>query len=165
MKILLMFIAVLCITSPMLFAQGTSQLDGTYGWTAERGRLYKTHTTFTATSDDTTGYVTINVAGFGADPLLAREVDLILVATDSVSADVYVIARNSFLTSVTSTYSDSIIGTSNTSNIKVITLKGTTLDRFSSTGVTQFKVGTVFRASGQGTTAGRTLKQYIKYIR
>lgn len=157
------FIVAVLMFVPLLgMAQNTSQLNGTFGWTAENARLFKTYTTFTATSDDTSGYPTINVAGMGSDPLLCREVRLIGVATDSVAADVYAIGRNSTLTGVTVTYADSIVGTSNTSNTAVIVLRSSTIDRL--TGCTQFKLGTVFRAAGQGTTTGRTLKWYIQYV-
>ena len=119
---------------------------------------FKTYTTFTATSDDTTAFVTVPVV----DPLLAKEVILIGIATDSIAADVYAIGRNSARTSVTETYADSIIGTSNTSNIVRIVLKDNATNRLE--GCDQFKLGTVFRASGNGTTAGRTFKWFLWWV-
>jgi hypothetical protein len=141
------------------FAQSEVHADGHI--VADGGRLFKTYSAFTATSDDTTGYVTINIPGFVADPLLCPLVRLVGIATDSVAADVYVLGRNRNLTAFTASYADSIVGTSNTSNTTVITLRAHGTDRLA--GCTQFKVGTVFRATGQGTTAGRSLKWYIMY--
>lgn len=157
-------VAILTVIPVLLFAQNTSQLNcGQVGFTAERARLEKTFTNFTATSDDTSGYFTINVPGWASDPLLCPDVRLIGVATDSISADVYVLGRNGTLTTaITASYADSIVGTSNTSNTTVIVLKAQGTDRLS--GCTQFKVGTVFRATGQGTTSGRTMKWYLEYV-
>lgn len=140
-------------------------LQGTHLFLANKAQLFQTYTTYTATSDDTTdNFVSLTIDPvLKTDVLLASEVRLIGVATDSVAADVYVIGSNSFLTSLTETYADSLVGTSNTSNIAVITLRSSTIDRLA--GKTRLKVGTVFRATGQGTTAGRTTKWYILWKR
>ncbi len=153
---------LLMLTVTVGLAQNTSQLNaGQTTPTAERWRLFKTYSPFTATSDDTTGWVTINLPGWTSDPLLCSEVAIIGVATDSIAADVYVIGRNSTQTSTTVTYADSLVGTSNSDNRTTIVLKSSTLNRLA--GCTQFKVGTVFRASGNGTTTGRTMRWGIYY--
>lgn len=160
MKKLILLVLML---NAYVYSQNTSQLNANQqGATAERARLFKTYTNFVGgTTGDTTGYVTINLPGWTSDPLLTSVVYLINVATDSIAADCSVQGRNGTLTSVTSTYVDSLVGTSNTSNIKVITLKDNATNRLA--GCTQFKVGTVFRASGNGTTTGRSSKWYIMY--
>lgn len=121
-------------------------------------QLVKTHTTFTATSDDTTGFIT---SPFPDLLSTAEELILEFVATDSISADIYLIGSNSILTGITETYADSLIGTSNSSNVTRIVLKDAATNRLE--GLDRFKIGVVFRASGQGTTAGRTLKSYVWY--
>lgn len=158
-----LLLLVLMLSAVNVFAQDHSKLNATQTTVgAGRASLFKSYTNFTATSDDTTGYVTVSVPGWTSDALLCREVRLIIVATDSIADDIYVIGRNSYNTNITSTYADSLVGTSNSLNTAVITLKSSTLDRMP--GCTQFRVGNVFRATGQGTTSGRTLKCYIMYI-
>lgn len=163
-KIIMALLLVLMVSVGL--AQNTSQLPGSNAPTAERARLFKTYNPYTATSDDTTGFVTVNLPGWGSDPLLCSEVRLILVSTDSIAADIYVIGRNGTLTTPTVVYADSIVAsdsltTMNAGSRKIITLRSSATDRLA--GCTQFKVGTVFRATGQGTTTGRTAKWYILY--
>lgn len=122
-------------------------------------QLVKTHTTFTASSDDTTGFITSPVPDLLQS---GGEVIIEFVATDSVSADLYFIGSNSLLTGITETYADSLIGTSNTSNVGRIVLKDAATNRLE--GLDRFKIGVVFRASGNGTTTGRTLKTYVWYV-
>jgi len=139
----------------------------------ERAKLLKTYTTYLATSDDTLS-ASVNAAGLG-DLLQAREYGLIAVATDSVSADVYVDPYNAAISDasgnlekVGSAYADSLVPgtgvwTTALPYIKVIQLKSPTVDRLP--GATQFKIGTVFRATLNGTTAGRTLKWYLYWVK
>jgi len=155
----LMFVALLILVASVATAQIVpGNFAGAY--------LFKTYTTFTATSDDTSGFVT-----FGPDVVLnASEVALVAVATDSVNADVNVIGTNRNLLNAAgarvavTTYADSLnvgttVWTTTTPYLKVITLKDGVINRLA--GCTDFKVGTVFRATLQGTTAGRTLKWYL----
>ena len=151
-------VAILLLFPAIVFSQ---ELNAGDAWRGERGKLFKSYAPFTATSDDTSGFVTIDIPGLVSDPLMCSEVRLLGVATDSISADVYVNGTNRKITSITASYSDSIIGTSNTLNIVVISIKANGLDRIP--GCTEFKVGTVFRATGNGTTSGRTMKWYVMY--
>lgn len=143
-----------------LFGQEITK-DG-YGVAAIDAWNFKSYTNFTATSDDTSGYLAIG--GF-PDILTSREVILIAVATDSVATDLQFIGRNRTLTSVTESHTagDSLVGTSNTSNIFRIVIKDAATNLLE--GLDEFRVGNVFRASGQGTTTGRTLKFYLKVVR
>lgn len=161
MKKLLLLILILTVVG-VSFSQDGSKMNANnqpvvYG----RAYQFKAYTNYTATSDDTTGYVTISVPGWTTVPLGCSIVRLLCVATDSIADDIYVVGRNDYVTSITSTYADSLVGTSNTLNTAVITLRAHGVDRMP--GCTQFKVGNVFRATGQGTTTGRTYKMYIQY--
>jgi len=164
-------LALTLIVVSSVFGQDEGPMTGPRQSYAERARLFKTYTTFTATSDDTSGWVTIACPGFESEPLLMPEVYLIAVATDSVAADIYVLGRNNSISgtlygtddsvgTATSPYADSLRIYGNVVK-KVITLKSSTVNRLP--GSTQFRVGTVFRAAGQGTTAGRTLKWYVMW--
>lgn len=162
-----LWIVVLVMLLPALLSAQSK--PGVY----ERAKLLKTYTTFTATSDDTISY-SINASGLG-DLMQAREYGLIAVASDSVSADVYVDPYNAavydsagVLEKIGTAYADSLVPgttvwTAGTPYIKVIPLKSTTLDRLA--GATQFKLGTVFRATLNGTTAGRFLKWYLYWVK
>lgn len=134
----------------------------------ERAKLFKSYTTFTATSDDTTGFVAVPIQ----DILNASEVVLVAMQTDSANADLYFLGYNLSVTDsggvreVIKTYADSISVNINNGAINgttpkytIIPLKDATVNRLP--GCTSFKVGTVFKAAGQGTTAGRQLKYYI----
>lgn len=157
-----LILLALMLFSVEAYSQGALRANMTTA-VGSRARLEKTYTNFTATSDDTSGYFTIDVPGWTSDPLFCSQVVLLGVATDSVAADVNVIGRNGSLTSdITVSYADSIVGTSNTSNTSTIILRNSTTNRLN--GCTQFKVGTVFRATGQGTTTGRTMKWYLLYV-
>ena len=164
MKQLVILLGLILLVSPV-FAQ---DIGGDGSFRANKAQLFKTYTTYVATSDDTSNYITI-VPPIGADILLCREVRLIAVSTDSVNADINVIGINGYLTSIAPTaYTDSIVAsdsltTMNAGSKKIITIKGTALDRL--IGATQMRVGTVFRATGQGTTAGRTLKWYVEWVK
>ena len=149
----------------LMVSQAFSQSEpGKY----ERAKLFKTFTTFTATSDDTTGFVTVPVL----DVLNASEVVFVAKQTDSVNADLYFLGFNLGVTDSAGTreemdmYADSISVNVNNGAINgtspkytVIPLKDATVNRLA--GCTSFKVGTVFKAAGQGTTAGRQLKYYL----
>lgn len=154
-------IALAVLMASQVFAQSE---PGKY----ERAKLFKTFTTFTATSDDSTGFVTVPVY----DVLNASEVVFIAKQTDSVSADLYFLGFNMGVTDSAGTveeidmYADSISINVNNGAINgtspkytVIPLKDATVNRLA--GCTSFKVGTVFKATNNGTTAGRTLKYYI----
>lgn len=133
-------------------------------------RLFKTYTTYTHTSDDTTGYVTIPVEAV----MHASEVGVIAVATDSVHATVYIIGDNSQIKYSTVplykvVYTDSLIAWANTAYdgttvaltyTKYFPIRDNTHENLP--GCDRFKVGTVFfNALDQGNTAGRTLKYYL----
>ena len=157
----ILFVALMLLGTGVVFSQ---DIGGADVFLANRAMLFKTYTTFTATSDDTTGFISLTTDPIlKTDVLLARLVYLLGVATDSIASDVYCNGTNQSQTGFTTTYADSLVGTSNTANRVVITLKSYTIDRLA--GSTQLKVGTVFRATGQGTTAGRTLKWYLLWIR
>jgi hypothetical protein len=92
--------------------------------------------------------------------------------TDSVNADLYFLGYNKSVTDSAGNseemdmYADSISVNINNGAINgtspkytVIPLKDATVNRLA--GCSGFKVGTVFKAAGQGTTAGRQLKYYI----
>jgi hypothetical protein len=113
----------------------------------------KTYHPFTATSDDTTGWITVPVK----DVLDASEITLIWVSNDSVQAAVYVIGKNTSLSSKAKvlTYTDSIstiaqafadsAAFASSYYMKGIPIKGPGYNRLP--GCTSFKVGTVFTAA------------------
>jgi hypothetical protein len=159
MKQLVILLGLILLVSPV-FSQ---DIGGDGSFRANKAQLFKTYTTYTATSDDTSRYITI-VPPIGADILLCREVRLIAVWTDSCEADINVIGINGYLTGVSGTaYTDSIVSTSNTGSFKIINIKDMTTQVLD--GATQMRVGTVFRATGNGTTAGRTLKWYVQWVK
>lgn len=159
MKKLILFLALILAALPV-FAQSVEN----DAWDVVRVDAwnFKTYTNFTASSDDTSGYIAI---GSIPDILASREVIFIAVATDSVATDLSFQGRNRTLTSVTESHTggDSLVGTSNTSNIFRIVIKDAATNLLE--GLDEFKVGSVFRASGNGTTTGRTLKFYLKVVR
>lgn len=169
------FLALTFLMIGGLFAQTQTRVKAPSLMETEPARLVKTYLNYTATSDDTTGWITIDDATFGNIPLALPEVYLVAVAGDSVNADVYIIGRNSVLTSALngtadtvgtpiSPYVDSLHTKSNSNSASVygvITLKSSTVNRLP--GCNQFRIGTVFRATGQGTTAARTLKWYVMW--
>jgi hypothetical protein len=121
------------------------------------GYNFKTYTNYTATSDDTTGVISLE--GVGTNILAGSEVVLYAVA-DTCAADVYVIPSNALITGEEATaYADSLVTTSADNSWKVIVVKSPTVNRFP--GFTSIKVGTVFRASGQDVSTGRTVKWYL----
>jgi hypothetical protein len=120
---------------------------------------FKTYATYTATSDDTTGNITID--GVGQNILLGSEVVLYAVA-DTCAADVYIIPSNSQISGEEGTaYADSVVTTSLDNSWQVIVIKSPTVNRFP--GFTSIKVGTVFRGAGQDVSAGRTFKWYLMW--
>ena len=155
MKYAILIALILLVVVPG-FAQTIK--GGNQSYEFNRGTLVKSYTNFTAASDDTTGYVGGGTV-LGADVLGASEVYLITATTDSAAVDVTFQGKNSFVTSFTASYADSVVTTSNTGATSVITLKSPTLNRLA--GCTEFKIANIFRATGQGTTAGRTYKQYL----
>lgn len=161
MKKIIFTLGLLLLFTATMYAQ--SGILGTQRSYLERAKLEKTYTNFTATSDDTSGWFTASEPAFTADYCYFPVVYLIGVSTDSVNSDVYVIGRNSFLTTVTTTYADSFNTTSNTGTFKVIPIRSSEYDNLP--GCTQFKVGTVFRATLNGTTSGRYLKWYLSYYK
>lgn len=174
----LMLLALLLVIPSIMFSQAMK--IGSYGLRANSGELVKTYTTYLSTTDDTTAWITISDPEIGSTPLLCRELEIFAIATDSVHADVYVIGRNDVFTTYTTnsletntTYADSLIGWANKAYsatlpyIKAIRLKGDNVQagvRNALSGCTQFKIGTNCKGAGeQGTTAGRTLKWYVKW--
>ena len=161
MKRVLIF-ALFVLIPVMLFSQS---ITGQY----ERALKFKTFTTFTATSDDSTGYVAAPIR----DVFDADEVVLVAKFTDSCNADLYFLGFNFGVTDsagnyeeIVDVYADSISVNSfngaingTTPKYKVIALKDDTVNRLP--GCTTFKVGTVFKATGNGTTAGRKLDYYL----
>ena len=164
MKQLVILLGLILFASP-IFAQ---DIGGDGSFRANKAQLFKTYTNYTATSDDTSAYITI-VPPIGSDVLLCRELRLIAVSTDSIVADVNVLGINGYLSSMPiAAYTDSIVASDSLATLaagskKIITIKGTALDRL--IGATQVRVGTVFRATGQGTTTGRTLKWYAQWVK
>lgn len=158
MKQIALFLALM-FAMPVIAQEITR--DG-YGVAAIDAWNFKTHTNYTASSDDTTGYIA--VGGF-PDILTSREVVLIVVSTDSAAVDFQLIGRNRTLTGVTESHTtgDSLVTTSNTGSFARIVIKDAATNLLE--GLDEFKLGTVFRASGNGTTTGRTLKSYLKVVR
>lgn len=161
-KLFLTIVTLFCVVS------GFAQVNLGQNSLLYKAELFKTYTNFTATSDDTTGWVTVPVT----EVLAAREVILLGISTDSIQANVYVVGRNDILTNITTTVTDSIttLGAGATAwsstnpKTKVITLKTNGTNNLP--GCTQFKVGTVFGVAGsQGTTTGRTMKWYLYYLK
>jgi hypothetical protein len=131
-------------------------------------KLVKTVTNYIDTSDDTTGFVTVDVV----EVLNATEVGIITVTTDSVQATLYFIGTNADIPRATTTYADSIstLGggavswDATTTKVKVTMLKDATVNRLP--GCNRLKIGTVMLNSAHlGTTAGRTLKHYLFWRR
>src|SRR3990167_4019004 len=119
MKQLVILLGLILFASP-IFAQ---DIGGDGSFRANKAQLFKTYTTYTATSDDTSNYITV-VPPIGSDVLLCREVRLIAVWTDSLTADINVIGINGYLTGVSATaYTDSIISTSNTGGSQMFNIK------------------------------------------
>jgi hypothetical protein len=165
MKQLVILLGLLLLTSQVY----PQDISGGPNFRANKAQVFKSYATYTASSDDTSGYITIEPP-LGTNVLLANEVSLIWVSTDSASADVNVIATNDYLTTVKfTTYTDSIVVSDsvaaglNSGTQKIIVLKSPTINRFP--GATRVKVGTVFRATGQGTTAGRTGKWFVQWVK
>ena len=165
MKYAVILLSLFLLASPVL----SQDIGGGPNFRANKAQLFKTYTTYTASSDDTSGYITIEPP-FGTSLLLAQEVTLLWVSTDSAAADVNVLATNDYLTTVQfTTYTDSIVVADsvaaglNAGTEKVIVIKSPTVNRFP--GATRIKVGTVFRATGQGTTAGRTGKWFVQWVK
>lgn len=104
-------------------------------------------TTFTATSDDTTSYFSIKDAA---------KLGFIIYSTDSCAVDLYFLGRNSAYNTYTASYADSLVTESNTGAATAVTISGTTLDRLAL--CDEMAIGYVFRATGQGTTAGRIFR-------
>jgi hypothetical protein len=159
-----LFILTLILTTGLF---GQSQFDFPGYFKADNAQLLtgasQTWTNYLSTSDDTSdNWISIFPSGIQTSIGLAREVYLIGVATDSASADVVVLLRNAAQTGWTSSYADSAIGTSNTLNVMRITLKDATVNRM--TIYDQIKIGTLFRATGNGFSTGRTWKWYVKFI-
>ena len=148
---------VLALMPILAFSQEVER-DG-FGNARVNAWNFKTITTFTASSDDTTGYIAI---GSFPDILASREVAIIAVSTDTIAVDIHFIGRNRSLTSITETYSDSLVLSTGATSNRIV-LKDATLNRLE--GLDEFKVGSVFRASGQGTLTGRTYKLYLKVVR
>ena len=157
----LLIVALLLFSVTLAFSQS---IPGQY----ERAKLFKTFTTFLATSDDTTGFVTVPIT----DVLNASEVVVVAVQTDSVNADLYFLGYNLSITDSAGNReeidmsADSISVNVNNGAINgtspkytVIPLKDAATNRLQ--GCTSFKIGTVFKSAGNGTTAGRTLKYYL----
>ena len=162
MKYLAILLGLILFTAPLV-----AQDIGGGNWRANKAQLFKTYTNYTATSDDTSSYITIDPP-MSSDVMMASEVTLILVSTDSIAADINVLGINGHLTSVlATTHTDSIVASDslaagmNSGSVKIVVIKDPVVSVLD--GATQIRVGTVFRATGQGTTAGRTAKWYIKW--
>lgn len=161
MKRFISIVTLLVLAASLSAAQ--VQADFPYQFKADNGDLEITYTNYTATSDDTTDNWSSVFAGNVSTMVgLAREVYLYAVTTDSAALDINILLRHSGQTSLTATYVDSMITTSNTGALKVITLKDATVNRM--TIYDQIKIGSVFRDSDQGTTTGRTLKWRLKFV-
>ena len=161
MKTVTIIIALILLSS-FAFSQGY-MVTGNQAFEAQKGLLFKTLTNYNAANADTTGW--INCQGvLGVDVLTAREVGVLVVATDSAKSDFVFYGRNSYVTSITDSYADSINGENNTLNIARIMLKDATVNRLE--GCTEFKMSSIFRSTPtNGHTTGRTCKFYLYYVR
>jgi hypothetical protein len=161
MKKFLLTLALILLASTYVSAQ--SQVDFPANFKADNADLEITYTNFTAASDDTTNdWSSIFPGGIQTMVGLAHEVYLYCVTTDSMAADIYVLLRLSQLTSLTSSYTDSVVIAADAGGLRIITMKDGVTNRM--TIYDQIKIGTVFRATGQGNTTGRTAKWYLKFV-
>ncbi len=121
-----------------------------------------TRTTFTNATLDTTTW-------FSVEP--TRDVSFLVISTDSAALDIYVDGRNSFKTNTLAyvTYADSLtladsasgFTATNTSGlIRKVLLKTTTLNRLNQPANDEARLRVDHRASGAGTTSGRTITIY-----
>lgn len=152
----------------MLMAFAATAFSQVVGGQYVKALTVKTYHPFTATSDDTTGYITVPVV----DVLNASEVAITWVSDDSVQAAVYVIGSNSGLSTKAQAvvYTDSISSILSTINgaagfltthyRKSIPIKGPGYDRLP--GCNRFKIGTVFTAA-TGTRAANTGRWYLTW--
>ena len=120
---------------------------------ANKAFLFRTETNPADDDADTTGYLSYYVSG--ADLLLAKEVGVIVVSSDSNYSYVYFQGRNSVVTSLTDQYTDSIEVDAATTS--VFMLKDDVVNRLE--GCDQFRIGVVHQAAGAA--AASTVKWYL----
>lgn len=111
--------------------------------------LIYSKTNYTGTTLDTTAYLPI--------PFYS-ELGYLIVSTDSAVFDVYFDGKNSSQSGVTTTYADSLKTTVNAGAAASILIKGPGTWRLPNENLIRFRVAA--RVTGNGTTAGRTLKIY-----
>jgi hypothetical protein len=169
MKHILLILLTLFAVVSMMTAQSSAVYPGNFVYDDAQLLTFSHNTgagyitNYTSTSDDSTAYITLSTGSLGTRVGLCREVYLVLVSTDSLATDLTVRMRNASLTSLTTTYTDSMIATSNTLNYKVIVLKDAATNRL--TAYDEIKLIADIRASGTGTTTGRTFKAYLAWVR
>ena len=161
-------LALMFIVGGTAFAQ--QEYAGPGMFMANEAQLFKTFTNYLTTSDDSTGFITFDLDNVIRDRiLLAREVRVLAVATDSIYVAFNWIGYNgrfagtTFYSEVTgdSMYYDGVGAVYS----KIFTIKSPTVDRLA--GATKMKVEAIFgdAATHQGFTAGRTLKLYLLIVR
>jgi len=165
MKKFIVILALALLSVGSAFSQ--AEYTGPALYYANEAQLFKTFTNYITTSDDSTGFISFNI-----DPvlrsriLLAREVRVIAVATDTVYVALNWIGRNGTLSTVGSTATgDSLYYDGTGSVFKVFDIRTSDTDLLA--GSTMMKAHVVFAngATHQGTTTGRTLKLYLLIVR
>jgi hypothetical protein len=155
-------IAILCaLLATTAFAQSRHPVS-------ESAVLLHTITNWTNSTSSATGYVAVPVKAV----LTASEVDVIIVATDSIQKTLTFAGANSAFTSTIfsgsyvdsiSSWNDATVPTATAPETKVVTLKGRGVDRLA--GCDNFKITVSGGAAGaQGTSTGRTIKVYLRYV-
>lgn len=145
-----MLLVVLTLASSWTFSQTkTGSLSNPVVTSTDR--VYQ-KVNFTTATAETTNYISVRDMG---------EWGLIYEATDSVGVDFVVTGRNSVVQAITTTFADSLVGTSNTSNTASRVFKSETVNTFPNED--QIKISVIARGSGQGTTSGRALKIWMYY--
>lgn len=116
-----------------------------------------TKTNYTTATGDTTGYISIRDYD---------EVSVLAFATDSVEQLVTVDGKNSILKSsgadtILATYSDSLVGVSNTLNVKKFYIRGVAGERFIGCDLIRFRITGEVGAGQNGTSTGRKMVWYL----
>jgi hypothetical protein len=159
-KVVLLFSLALFVSN-LSYSQGGSAMLGEY----VNGKLIKTVSAYTTSTNDTTGYVKLPL-----NLLTCGYCAIVAVATDSIQTQFQFLGSNSQLSSMaTVVYADSIttLGGGTTTDwsatspkSKTVVLKGPNKDNLP--GCDQFKIGQTLLNSGtSGTSAARTLKLYL----
>lgn len=148
----LVSLAILVMIPFLGKAQGFSNLvPGTFTYPVF------THTNYSSTSGDTTGYFSIKDIS---------AISIVAGATDSVCQIFNIDGKNSVIDgnvgdTVLQTYQDSLVGVSNTLNVKTFYLRTSAGDRFGGCDLIRIRMIGSAKSTGNGTTSGRKVKVYF----